>query len=432
MKKILFILVAMLSFISAQETIKVINIGKYSTDLKIECIDQDNKGIDKVSADLNGTIVKLNSSSDLPTAVYVLIDSSIPMRQAYKKGIEPFLKANIPKVQKKNIHIIISTFDKDLVHIYNSKNNSKLVKALKKIKISGQMTELWRNTIEALKELQKTNQRRKILVLMSDGDAEDTPAYPISDAINYAKAHNIRIASLAYRDTIGVQNLRKIAEETSGKLWVADKKTQKVSEKLYKEFSQFVDSQFIVSVPKDILSPSLNGKQNVKFLFQKNKQEKNITITLPTKKIITTRSFWKKNKLYLLAGAATILLLLLLLLLKPKKEEETEDIPEKDPIPFIPKPKPIAFLESMGGTRHKIFKFPSTIGKKGSNDVVIDGHYISRNHAVIDLKDGIFYITDIDSANGTSVNGKEVKGTVQIKPKDKIEFGPYKTTFILN
>lgn len=436
MKKILIISLLILNAVLAQGNIKTIGINEINASWEIELLNNKNEGIISASTELNGSVVNLESSTRLSTVIYVLIDSSIPMKNAYRKGIKPFLKENVAKLEKENAHVVISTFDKNLVHIYNSMNDTNLTKALEKIKILGQTTELWRNTMNTLKEMEGIDKLRKVLVLISDGDAEDTPAYSINEVINFAKSNNIRVASLAYRDKIVVQNLRKISEETNGKIWIADKKSHKLTKNFFKEFNQLINSQFVVSIPKYILSPSLSGEQDVAIMLKQNKQVQNIVVTLATEKIVTSQSFLQKNKLYLLIGAALILLLLLLLLLKPRKEEiiEEEVVEEHTIIsePIIPEPKPVAFLESMGGTRHKIFKFPSTIGKKESNDVIIPGQYISRNHAVIALKDGVFELTDIDSANGTKVNGEKVVGTVQIKPKDKIEFGPYETTFILN
>jgi len=52
------------------------------------------------------------------------------------------------------------------------------------------------------------------------------------------------------------------------------------------------------------------------------------------------------------------------------------------------------------------------IGSKSDNDIVIDQKDVSRRHAVLRVQDGSFHITDLDSKNGTFINGaKTTAGT---------------------
>ena len=64
------------------------------------------------------------------------------------------------------------------------------------------------------------------------------------------------------------------------------------------------------------------------------------------------------------------------------------------------------------------------IGRSSECDVVLpDQTTVSRKHASIELKQGRIYITDLGSMNGTFVNGKNVKGTIEIQQNDKIIIG---------
>ena len=45
------------------------------------------------------------------------------------------------------------------------------------------------------------------------------------------------------------------------------------------------------------------------------------------------------------------------------------------------------------------------IGSRPDNDIVIDQKDVSRRHAVLRVQDGAFHITDLDSKNGTFING---------------------------
>jgi pSer/pThr/pTyr-binding forkhead associated (FHA) protein len=48
------------------------------------------------------------------------------------------------------------------------------------------------------------------------------------------------------------------------------------------------------------------------------------------------------------------------------------------------------------------------IGRASSNDVVIDSDRVSRFHATLTVESGAVWIRDLDSSNGTFVNGHRV------------------------
>jgi ABC-type multidrug transport system ATPase subunit/pSer/pThr/pTyr-binding forkhead associated (FHA) protein/ABC-type multidrug transport system permease subunit len=77
-----------------------------------------------------------------------------------------------------------------------------------------------------------------------------------------------------------------------------------------------------------------------------------------------------------------------------------------------------------------INKFKSTniiyIGREDDCDVRLNSLSISRKHCSIErLTDGTFKLKDLDSLNGTFVNGRRVKGSVKITDKDQIIIGRF-------
>lgn len=52
-----------------------------------------------------------------------------------------------------------------------------------------------------------------------------------------------------------------------------------------------------------------------------------------------------------------------------------------------------------------------TVGRQVSNTLVLDDSQLSRHHARFALHDGGLVVTDLDSANGTFVNGARITGT---------------------
>ncbi|MBW4551178.1 MAG: FHA domain-containing protein [Aphanocapsa sp. GSE-SYN-MK-11-07L] len=69
------------------------------------------------------------------------------------------------------------------------------------------------------------------------------------------------------------------------------------------------------------------------------------------------------------------------------------------------------------------------LGRDPSNDTVMDHPVVSRFHAKIELLLGNWIIVDLDSSNGTYVNGKAIKEPRRLRPDDTIRIGPYQLVF---
>ena len=62
----------------------------------------------------------------------------------------------------------------------------------------------------------------------------------------------------------------------------------------------------------------------------------------------------------------------------------------------------------------------ATIGRSGVNDICIPERHVSRRHAVINYRDGIFMISDLGSANGTFVNDQRLVDPFPLASGDAI------------
>lgn len=69
-----------------------------------------------------------------------------------------------------------------------------------------------------------------------------------------------------------------------------------------------------------------------------------------------------------------------------------------------------------------------TIGRRPSNDIHIDNLAISGDHAVITTIGNDSFLEDLNSTNGTTVNGKSVKKHV-LYHGDVIQFGRYQLSY---
>ena len=67
---------------------------------------------------------------------------------------------------------------------------------------------------------------------------------------------------------------------------------------------------------------------------------------------------------------------------------------------------------------------PVTIGRGGQNDLVIDGdEFASARHARIEARNDGVWVQDLDSTNGTFLNGARVVGAERMSPGDVLRVG---------
>jgi hypothetical protein len=72
-----------------------------------------------------------------------------------------------------------------------------------------------------------------------------------------------------------------------------------------------------------------------------------------------------------------------------------------------------------------------SIGRVDGNDMIMPDYAISKQHAIFEIKRGIYLIRDGGSTNGTRINGKRAGNRpVQISDNDVVAFARYEFTFL--
>lgn len=77
----------------------------------------------------------------------------------------------------------------------------------------------------------------------------------------------------------------------------------------------------------------------------------------------------------------------------------------------------------------QLSKERTTIGRRPYNDIVIDNIAVSGEHAILQLAGSQVHLEDMNSTNGTYLNGKAVKRQA-LNHNDVIEISKYKIKFI--
>ena len=76
------------------------------------------------------------------------------------------------------------------------------------------------------------------------------------------------------------------------------------------------------------------------------------------------------------------------------------------------------------GTVFSVESAPVTVGRGGQNDLVLDGdEFASARHARIEARGDGVWVQDLDSTNGTFLNGARVVGAERMSAGDVLRVG---------
>jgi pSer/pThr/pTyr-binding forkhead associated (FHA) protein len=82
------------------------------------------------------------------------------------------------------------------------------------------------------------------------------------------------------------------------------------------------------------------------------------------------------------------------------------------------------------GTAHELRPPTIRIGRADNNDVTLEGDMrVSRHHARVDLHGDQWVITDLQSTNGTAVNGQRITSHA-LRPGDRVQLGAAVLVFV--
>jgi pilus assembly protein CpaF len=89
----------------------------------------------------------------------------------------------------------------------------------------------------------------------------------------------------------------------------------------------------------------------------------------------------------------------------------------------------VIVTERRGPTRRLHFDAKEiTIGRLDENDICLPKGNVSKKHTKLVVKDGKIIVVDLESTNGTYVNGNKLAGPQVIRPSDKICIGEFIVT----
>jgi len=69
------------------------------------------------------------------------------------------------------------------------------------------------------------------------------------------------------------------------------------------------------------------------------------------------------------------------------------------------------------------------IGRADYNDLVLPDESVSTSHAKLQRREGVWVLVDLDSTNGTFIDGDQIKGDAPLAPGATVRFGDISLVF---
>jgi len=106
--------------------------------------------------------------------------------------------------------------------------------------------------------------------------------------------------------------------------------------------------------------------------------------------------------------------------IKPKEKEKVKEREKEKKITLdyflVPEEHPLVNV--------KLTRLTSIVGRDESCDLVVESSQISRRHCLLDITARGLFVRDLDSTNGTFVNGRFIKEGY-VNPRDRLTWGTY-------
>jgi hypothetical protein len=390
------------------------------------------------------------------TAVLFLVDTSDPAREVVVKRNLNQIKGILDKI-KPYYRVGLASFDKDLkIEAPIGSDKESILKAASALRATGLTTELYRNTIKAIDLLGDIKADRKVILLFSDGQAEDK-AYFHQDVIRAARKHHVIINTLGYPRTVALsvalQTLRRLSEESGG-VYTEAGNDYRLPEAFLKMPFDNVDRGGRFRVNLKPLTGLAAARADVQLVFGTDLGDIKVdvpanlpapavarTSTAPAPhaapvQIVTTPSGQEEDVLdtWLWYGVPVALLILIgltgvTLVLLTRKQAPVKQDKQHQPVQEQFKPYAYLIAQDEKGTRFPITRTTWRIGRSRDNEMTLDDNSVSRRHAEIQrLASGKFMLYDLDSLNGIYVNDEKVS-KYKLSEGDIIEIGDFYLRF---
>ena len=89
----------------------------------------------------------------------------------------------------------------------------------------------------------------------------------------------------------------------------------------------------------------------------------------------------------------------------------------------------LSYKDSTGADRNYSLTHRAAIGRHPAQDIQLLDRVVSKEHAILEFREGVFWLYDAGSRNGTYLNGSKIQGRVRLSEGDEITIGSTTMTF---
>ena len=367
--------------------------------------------------------IKKYPSEGERTVLLAVFDVSDPRRSKTTNELYPKIVGQLIGSRPEHVVIGLATFAQSLNVFYPFQSSSSELKSEDMpFSAVGASTELNRSISLALEKLSDERAERKVLVVVSDGKAEDT-AYRLEDVVAQAKRLSVPVVTLGIAerpsDSPALQSLRVIAEQTGGVF--IDLSDKDVPADLQARILTLVDVGGRVAFD----GSAYHGKQAVSVnLIDAGKKMVKVQTDFEFPDL---RGTPQKVKDFLLAywwALASVAIVVaggvwgFIRYRRLKRDRELEN-------------RLLAEFRGLDGdeTRSEVRRAAVTLGRAAQNDIVITNSSVSGRHAELHrTREGLFRLSDLGSSNGTMVNGVRVTA-IDLHDGDIVELAEVRLQF---
>ena len=429
---------------------------KDSAGEKIEDLDTNMVKVFEDSVQNNELIIQTLAESDNQIAILVAVDASLSMAGEPIDSVRSAIKSFVGQFSENDqVGVLVFHDEVEIICPFTTNMDTVIILA-DSIKATGKITELHYGVVKGLELLNEDENlpKNKALIVLSDGKDEGT-AYSDDDAIEKAREYGIPIFSIGYHTKAEKKYLRvleRMAEKTGGQYNDAPsiKDIDEVYDAVYEQIQAQQSICFTASVFE---ADSMDHTIHVNIVTDRGVGNTSISFQSPSGKK-------QKSNDWLIMAAIFILLVSISYYINKRNQQKAEeekqrlekekeslereladekqsqvqpDMTEK----VEPDPRYTVISGRPGGQMAKLqFYFENgplsgqsfsisdgmTIGRSDSNLLTVSDQTVSGKHAKIVVKGEAFSIVDLDSTNGTMVNGQKVS-EMSIKSGDQIQFG---------
>lgn len=367
--------------------------------------------------------------SATPVDVMTVLDNSGSMKKNDPQFLTREVVSTFSTSLAPNSRLGIILFDENvevvlgLTDVNAPDFKEQVARSLNRVDYRGQRTDIPAGVERALYELRAHGrpEAQRIVIFLTDGIVDvGSPAKDLErerwlreDLALEAKRLGIRIFGIAFTEGADFQLIQSVAQTTGGDyfrvLAAADipGTFEQISTRI-QEMTQMVEQAAAKELPETVVpSGSAPAPQLSPAVVQV---------------LVPPSDRW----LWLLGGVGLVFLGLVAVVILRSSRRPTPKVPAAT----------LYDRSGQSGAEQYALKEPIKIGRdEKTNDIVIPHDTVSSQHATIEFKDGVFYLRDLRSMNGTFVNGKmfsdrEAIREVPLKNRDRIRFDASEFEFI--